>query len=37
VVDIVRGHGKACQRIGYVTDGPKGSVKIESAGIEMTR
>ncbi len=37
VIDIVRGHGKACQRIGYVTDGPKGSVKIEPAGIEMTR
>ncbi len=34
---IVRGHGKACQRIGYVTDGPAGRVRIEAAGLEMTR
>jgi phosphoribosylformylglycinamidine cyclo-ligase len=37
VLNIVRGHGKACQRIGYVTEGPVGSVRIESAGIEMIR
>ena len=36
-LEIVRGHGKACQRIGYVSDGPAGHVKIEAAGIEMTR
>lgn len=37
VIDIVQSHGKACQRIGYVNDGPAGSVKIEPAGITMTR
>ena len=37
VVEIIRGHGKACQRIGYVSDGPAGHVKIEPAGIVMTR
>jgi len=36
-LEIVRGHGKACQRIGYVSDGPAGHVRIEAAGIEMTR
>ena len=37
VVEIIRSHGKACQRIGYVSDGPAGHVKIEPAGIVMTR
>ena len=36
-IAIVHGHGKGCQRIGYVTGGPAGRVTIEPAGIEMTR
>ncbi len=36
-LEIVSAHGKACQRIGYVSEGPAGRVTIEPAGIEMTR
>lgn len=37
VLEIVRGHGKLCQRIGRVTDGPTKHVMLTQAGIEMTR
>ena len=36
-LDIVRRHGKACQRIGRVTDDPTGRVKLTQARIEMAR
>ena len=36
-LEIIRRHGKACQRIGRVTDGPTGRVKLTQAGIEMGR
>jgi phosphoribosylformylglycinamidine cyclo-ligase len=36
-IEIVSRHGKPCQRIGRVTDGPAGRVKLTQAGIEMAR
>jgi len=36
-LEIIGRHSKACQRIGYVSDGPAGHVRIEPAGIEMIR
>ncbi len=36
-LEIVRRHGKACQRIGHVTDDPAGRVSLTQAGIEMAR
>ncbi len=36
-LEIVRRRGKACQRIGRVTDGPTARVTLTQAGIEMSR